>query len=540
MIEVSGAGPPACRRHGAFPAPVPGGAEEMTGMTADANFTAADLASLAARGIPAAEAERQLALMAHPPGYAELARPCTPGDGIERLDEERLPGLLEAHAAAAAAGRVSAFVPASGAATRMFKELLAALAGSDEPGPAAGGGGDAAAVRAFVEGLPRFAFHEALSAVLAARGLDAASLRERGPWRPLLEALLQPAGLDYARLPKGLLAFHRDAAGARTPFEEHLAEAARLARDADGCCRLHFTVSPEHRERFEALLATAGPRIAAALGVRWDVGFSEQHPATDTLAADPAGGPFRDEQGRLLFRPAGHGALLRNLEAAGGDLVFVKNIDNVAEARLRPESLRWSRALVGLAASLADRAATLVGRLDDPADAAAVPEARAFVHEALGEPGAPGERAALRARLARPLRVCGMVPNTGEPGGGPFWVRGRDGRVTRQIVESAQVDPHSPEQRAVLARATHFNPVYFACALRGAGGRPFALDEWVDPDAVIVTRKSAGGRDLLALERPGLWNGAMAHWNTIFVEVPLAVFNPVKTVLDLLRPEHQP
>lgn len=508
-------------------------------MTTDTNFTTADRASLAARGIPAAEAARQLALMAHPPGYAELARPCTPGDGIERLDESRLPALLDAHAAAAAAGRVSAFVPASGAATRMFKELLSALAGAAEPGPEAGGD-DAAAVRAFVAGLPRFAFHEALAAVLAERGLDAASLRERGPWRPLLEALLQPEGLDYARLPKGLLAFHRDAAGARTPFEEHLAEAAQFARDGEGRCRLHFTVSPEHRGRFEALLAAAGPRLAAALGVTWDVGFSEQHPATDTLAADPAGGPFRDEQGRLLFRPAGHGALLRNLEDAGGDLVFVKNIDNVAEARLRPESLRWSRALLGLAASLADRAAMLVTRLERPEDAAAVGEARAFVRDALGESDAPDERAALRARLARPLRVCGMVPNTGEPGGGPFWVRGRDGRVTRQVVESAQVDPRSPEQRALLAAATHFNPVYFACALRGAGGRPFALDEWVDPDAVIVTRKSAGGRDLLALERPGLWNGAMAHWNTIFVEVPLAVFNPVKTVLDLLRPEHQP
>jgi len=211
----------------------------------------------------------------------------------------------------------------------------------------------------------------------------------------------------------------------------------------------------------------------------------------------------------------------------------------VAVERLRPETVRWSRALIGLAASLADRSRSLLGRLDDPADASAPAEAREFLRGPLGEADAPAGREALAQRLARPLRVCGMVPNTGEPGGGPFWVRGRDGRVTRQVVESSEVDPASDAQRAVLARATHFNPVFFACALRGVGGRPYPLAEFTDPEAVIVTRRSAGGRELLALERPGLWNGAMARWTSVFVEVPLTVFNPVKSVLDLLRPEHQ-
>jgi hypothetical protein len=269
------------------------------------------------------------------------------------------------------------------------------------------------------------------------------------------------------------------------------------------------------------------------------VGFSEQHPATDTIAADPAGGPFRGPAGELVFRPAGHGALLRNLGELGADLVFLKNIDNVAVARLREPTSRWSAALVALAAEYAARAGALAVRLHDAADAQAEEEARAFLRDALGETQPASSREELLGLLERPMRVCGMVRNTGEPGGGPFWVRGADGRVTRQVVESVQVDPASPEQLAILRSATHFNPVFLACSLRDRHGRPWDLDRFTDPDAVLVTRKSAFGRDLLALERPGLWNGAMARWNTIFVEVPLEVFNPVKTVLDLLRPEHQ-
>lgn len=517
-------------------------------MSRDTVFTDADRADLAARGIPREEALRQLGLLESPPGFADLVRPCTAGDGIERLDPARLASALAAHERVARSGAVSVFVPASGAATRMFKELLAAL-GSGEPldppavrGAAAEGDVEAKAVAAFVDGLPRLAFRDSLAAALGARGQSLERLSANGPWRPLLEALLAPDGLDYARLPKGLLEFHRDArdsSAARTAFQEHLEEAAALARDGAGRCRAHFTVSPEHRARFEALFASLSPALSAATGAAFAVAFSEQHPDTDTLAGDPRGGPFRDASGRLLFRPAGHGALLRNLEESGGDLVFVKNVDNVAAGRPRAESLRWGRALVGLAAELREGAERLRARLADGGDAAAEADARAFAREALGEPVTPASREALAAWLDRPLRVCGMVPNTGEPGGGPFWVRGADGRVTRQVVESAQVDARSDAQVAIVARATHFNPVFFACSLRRADGRAYRLADFVDPATAMVTRKSAGGRELLALERPGLWNGAMAEWLTVFVEVPLAVFNPVKTVLDLLRPEHQ-
>jgi hypothetical protein len=458
-----------------------------------------DLAQLTARGITPEEAERQLACLARPATFAVLERPCTVGDGIERLAPERVDALLARHAAAAAEGRVSAFVPASGAATRMFRDLIAA---TELPGPLtpaafrASASAPARALTRFADELPRFAFAGALERVVAAQGHSLEALRASGPWRPLLDALLAPDGLDAARAPKGLLPFHREKGEVRTAFEEHLVESVAWASDAQRVRRLEVTVSPEHRRGFESLLAARVPALVARHGGEWRVRFSEQHPATDTLPGDPAGGPFRDEHGRLLFRPAGHGALLRNLAESGGDLVFLKNIDNVAVSRAGVVGERWCRALLGLADEIA------------------------------------------REVRDRPVRVCGMVPNTGEPGGGPFWVRGADG-TSAQIVESAQIDLSSPAQAAVFHAATHFNPVFMAVALRDAGGRPHDLARFVDESAVIVTRKSHGGRDLLALERPGLWNGSMARWHTRFVEVPLAVFNPVKTVFDLLRPEHQ-
>lgn len=502
---------------------------------------AQDLAQLAERGIAVAEAERQLAVLARPAAWAELVRPCTPGDGIEVLAPGRADELLAVHARVTAQGRVSAFVPASGAATRMFKDLLAArdLPGDLMPAAvrAASDEGSRAVVR-FADELPRFAFARALGHVLAARGHELERVRVHGPWRPLLESFLGPGGLDAARAPKGQLLFHREGDEARTAFEEHLIEAVALTSGADRVRRLDVTVSPEHRAGFERLVAERVPALHAVHGGTWEIAFSEQHPATDTLAAAPDGGPFRDEQGRLLFRPAGHGALLRNLAESGRDLVFLKNIDNVAVRRLKGETGRWSRVLVGLAAELSDAIAAHVRGLR-AGEPGAAERACTFATRELGLAlrASDGTEALVRA-LDRPVRVCGMVANTGEPGGGPFWVGGAHG-VTRQIVESAQVDPGAPAQQAILRAATHFNPVFLACALRDAEGRMHDLARFVDDAAVIVTRKSHGGRELKALERPGLWNGAMAHWHTRFVEVPLAVFNPVKTVFDLLRPEHQ-
>ena len=504
-------------------------------------FTDSDRRQLAARGIALAEAERQLELLARPAAWAALERPCTVGDGIDRLEPAAVEPLLQQHARAASSGRVSAFVPASGAATRMFKDLIAARELPGDSSPAAVRAQDTDAARSlarFADQLPRFAFADALRRVLTSRGSDLERLREVGPWRPLLDAFLSPDGLDAARAPKGLLLFHREAGECRTAFEEHLIEACALSGSGAAERRLDVTVSPEHRAPFERLLAERTPALAARHGGTWRVRFSEQHPATDTLAGDPAGGPFRDEQGQLLFRPAGHGALLRNLEESGGDLVFLKNIDNVAVSRLRAETAHWSAVLVGLAAELAEGIARHAGAVER-GEPGAAEAARAFAHRELGaELPASADAAALCDALDRPVRVCGMVANTGEPGGGPFWTRGAGG-VRRQIVESAQVNLADRAQTTVFGAATHFNPVFLAVSLRDRHGRAHELDRHVDESAVIVTRKSHGGRDLLALERPGLWNGAMAHWHTRFVEVPLVVFNPVKTVFDLLRPEHQ-
>lgn len=508
-------------------------------------FTDADREQLSRLGIGEDEAARQLALLASPPPHMTLERPCTPGDGILSLEPEARPALLEAHAEAAAASRLRMFVPASGAASRMFRDLITAREVPGELDPAdvrraaAAGNAAAGALAQFAESLPSFAFADALARVLRDRGLDPEHVAKQGPWRPLLDALLSREGLDAARAPKGLLPFHRHRGRVRTAFEEHLIEAAGVAGDRAGRARIHFTVSAEHREGFERELARI--RSALEFGARaTDVSFSEQSPATDTLAADPAGGPFRDAAGRLVLRPAGHGALLGNLQALSGDLVFIKNIDNIAVESRRTEGTTWARLLLGLAARRSAEAHRLVHRLR-AGELTALPEAAAFVRDVLGAEAPAGTDHAewLAARLDRPWRVAGMVPNTGEPGGGPFWVREADGQVSAQIVESAQVDMTSPAQSACFSRGTHFNPVFIACALRGASGGPHVLERFVDERAGIVTRKSHEGRELLALERPGLWNGAMARWNTVFVEVPLAVFSPVKTVFDLLRPEHQ-
>lgn len=500
-------------------------------------FSAADRAQLSELEIPVAEVERQIALFVHPPAPVRLDRACTPGDGVYLLDGEERAAALAAYRAAAADGRVSKFTPASGAASRMFQALLATRG----EGPvlratlvhrAAAGDSAARDTLEFADQVERFAFSPLLAARLGARpsGDDLA---------PLIDALLTAAGLDYAAQPKGLLLFHAYADGARTAFEEHLVEAAALTRTAGGDARLHLTVSPEHEPGFRARFAQVRAALEARLAVRFELGFSTQKRSTDTIAVDADNRPFRDGDGRLLFRPGGHGALIENLNELGGDLVFIKNIDNVQPDHRRAAALEAMQALLGhlavLHAEIGARLAALAAGEAGAQDAARECAARFGI--ALPP---QADAAAVRAALDRPLRVCGVVRNTGEPGGGPFWVREPDGAVTPQIVESAQVAMGDPDQRAAFERATHFNPVFLACAVRDAQGRPYDLRRFVDPSAVFIARKSKDGRELKALERPGLWNGGMARWLTRFVEIPESAFTPVKTVNDLLRPAHQP
>ena len=415
----------------------------------------ADLAAIESRGLTEAEVARQLALFRDPPPPQRLARAATPGDGVVRLEEREHAELLNLADGAARAGRLTKFVPASGAASRMFASILAGAAESPEK-------------RRFFENADSFAFSGDLDRL--------------------------------ASTPKGLLPFHRYGEDSRTAFEEQLFEAAGTVRDAAGICRVHFTVSPEHRAAFEAKLAEVRPRVERATGARFEVSFSEQAPSTDTIAGGADEGPFRTASGALLFRPGGHGALVGNLGDvawAGGDIVLVKNIDNVVPDARRGQTLLWKRLLTGLLVRI--------------------------------------ERSSPRNR---PIRVCGVVRNEGEPGGGPFWVSGPGGE-SLQIVESAQVDLKDGAQARIWNSATHFNPVDLACSLRDGTGKPFDLARFVDEQAVFVAEKTHEGKPLKALERPGLWNGAMAFWETVFVEVPKETFAPVKTVLDLLRPEHR-
>jgi hypothetical protein len=496
-------------------------------------FTQADVERLRERGIPVEEARRQLDLLREPPPRRALDRPALVGDGIARIPEERTAELIQLAELAARQGRCLKMVPASGAATRMFASLLAARAARQC---------DVHESRLLMDRLHEFPFLEELRSELAFEGYDLDILHGAGNCLEILDALLGPDGLALADRPKGLLAFHTYAGGTRLALEEHLVEAAGYARDADGVARVHFTVSPEHLDRFREAAEEVRPGYERGLGVRLEITFSVQGPATDTIAATLDGEPFRDDDGHLLLRPAGHGALLDNLNALEGDLVLVKNIDNVVPDRLKAPTMRWKRILCGYLVALQREVFLHVARLRDPAiEGWALDEAQAFVAERFAASAPPGgdRRGWLLDVLDRPLRVCGVVPNQGEPGGGPFWQRGEDGRVTLQIVEKADVDLDDPRQAAIVGASTHFNPVDLACAVRDVEGRPYDLRRFVDDRAVFVTRKSWGGRDLLALERPGLWNGAMAFWNTVFVEVPIETFAPVKTVFDLLRPEHR-
>lgn len=522
-------------------------------------LTPDDATTLAARGISVAEAQRQLALLADPPPAIELDRPCTVGDGIVRLRDDEHPGLLERFAAAASGGRFSRFVPASGAASRMFQQLSRCASGDDD-------GEDAQALERFFTELHRFAFAEDLRRAVEAAGRDFETAR-RSRDRQVLRTLLDDDGLGYRHLPKGLIPFHRDAdspaATGRTAIEEHLRESAETLTSASSeetpggpPCRIHFTVPGHQQELCRRVFDALAHRLERETGTPYDISFSVQAPDTDTLALDDAGRPFRDASGDLLFRPGGHGALIANLRgwatAPGVDLVYIKNIDNIQPAAGRAVAVHWKRLLGGYLLELESQVVPIVdGCRDGSLDGSALDDALDFVCHRLAAPRpdgwaqwtVDGRRKHLVERLERPLRVCGVVVNQGEPGGGPFWVRHRtdDGssRTSLQIVETSQIDVSVDQQADILAAASHFNPVDIVCRLRSADGNVFDLPSFVDPDTVFVSRKSQHGRPLVALERPGLWNGAMARWNTVFVEVPAATFAPVKTVFDLLRPEHR-
>ena len=450
-------------------------------------FTPQDLEQLQTHGISVEKAEEQLAHFRHGFPQLDIIAPASTKKGIlapKRAEQEK---YIEAWQNYLAEGhKILKFVPASGAASRMFKNLFQYLEdGIETP-----------FIQDFLAHKDYFAFGPQLA---GKEGQEAV--------RFLLK------DMHYGELPKGLLLFHKYRDGARTPALEHLVEGALYCAEPakEGqrpTVYLHFTVSHDHLPLFRQHIAENLKKFEDKYNVRYDVTFSEQLPSTDTLAANPDGTPFRTKDGKLLFRPGGHGALIENLNQQDADIVFIKNIDNVVPDRLKKDTVRYKQILAGVLVTEQKR-----------------------VFEALKDPNLSDEE---RAKLNRPIRVCGVVKNTGEPGGGPFLVREADGSVSCQILESTQIS--NPE---LMAQSTHFNPVDLVCAIRDYEGKPFNLPDYVDPQTGFISNKSKDGKELLALELPGLWNGAMSRWNTIFVEVPVSTFNPVKTVNDLLREQHQ-
>ena len=461
-------------------------------------------------GLTPAALETQLKNFREGFPFLPVTRAASCGDGIRVLDAAGIEQAAARYDRAKESLRVVKFVPASGAATRMFKDLFEFVRE----------GRRTAVVGELLANRRRFAFWPELRTII---GDDADELRT-------VENIVAE-GLRYGETPKGLVSFHRYGDEVRKAVEEHLVEGAQYAA-AGGEVKIHFTVSPEHLTRFEALLAEKIPGYESRFGVKYRISFSVQDPLTDTLAVNPDCTPFRRADGRLLFRPAGHGALIGNLGKIDADIVFVKNIDNVTTDARRGDTVLYKKALAGVLLALQERIFEYLMALEVPG-AELEPIAAFIENELCVKLPKDYGTALLRQVLDRPIRVCGMVRNEGEPGGGPFWV---DGLETLQIAESNQI---APEKRELMRLATHFNPVDLVCSFRTSKGGRFDLREFVDPATGFISRKSDGGRELLAQELPGLWNGAMARWNTVFVEVPITTFSPVKVVTDLLRPEHQ-
>lgn len=502
-------------------------------------LTPQDKEQLSKKGISEAQIDEQLKCFETGFPYLKLEAAASIGQGIIAPDQAQYLAAWEEYKKGEST--IVKFVPASGAASRMFKNLFEFLGGeNDVP--------TSDFEKKFFDNITKFAFYDDLTNVCqknTGKGIDA--LVANGEYKAVVAALLESAGLNYGQLPKGLLKFHNYEDGPRTPLEEHLVEGALYASGKTGQVNVHFTVSPEHRALFEALVAEKAEKYAAKYGINYNISFSEQKPSTDTVAADMENKPFRNEDGSLLFRPGGHGALIENLNDLDADIVFIKNIDNVVPDRLKDETVTYKNLLAGVLVTLQKQVFDYLELLDSGKyTQEQVEEIIRFVQQQLCCRKADIKELEdaelvlyLKNKLNRPMRVCGMVKNVGEPGGGPFLAYNQDGTVSLQILESSQIDMSDPAKKAMFEKGTHFNPVDLVCAVKNYKGEKFDLTKYVDKATGFISYKSKSGRELKALELPGLWNGAMSDWSTIFVEVSLGTFNPVKTVNDLLREQHQ-
>ena len=494
-----------------------------------------DLKQIAQKGITQEQIENQLNEFKTGFPFLKLEAAASISRGIIAPDVQARQQYEEAWKQYKAAGkRVVKFVPASGAASRMFKNMFAFVdADYDVP--------TTDFEKKYFDQIEKFAFYDALDAVCQKNeGKGIKELIAAGNYKAVAANMLKAEGLNYGQLPKGLLLFHKYPEEARTPMEEHLVEGALYAA-SNGEAHVHFTVSHEHMELFKAKVAEKADTFAKKYGIKYDITFSEQKPSTDTVAANADNTPFRNDDGSLLFRPGGHGALIENLNEIEADVIFIKNIDNVVPDRLKPETVEWKQVIAGVLVTLQKKAFEYLRILDAGASDAQLAEIAKFVSENLCTDAKNNKVDAdyLRTKLNRPMRVCGVVKNVGEPGGGPFLTYNQDGTVSLQILESSQIDTNNEAYMKMFTQGTHFNPVDLVCAVKDYKGQPFDLPKFVDKTTGFISSKSKSGKELRALELPGLWNGAMSNWSTVFVEVPLGTFNPVKTVNDLLRDQHQ-
>ena len=498
-------------------------------------LTEKDLKQIAQRGITEEQIKTQLKEFETGFPFLKLEAAASVGNGIVAPNESERKLYVKAWEDYKAAGkRIVKFVPASGAASRMFKNMFAFVdADYDVP--------TTDFEKKYFDEIEKFAFYEALDAVCVKNeGKGIKALMAEGKYKAVAANMLKADGLNYGQLPKDMLLFHKYAEGSRTPMEEHLVEGALYAA-SNGEAHVHFTVSHDHLAFFKAKVAEKADGFAQKYGIKYDITFSEQKPSTDTVAANPDNTPFREADGSLLFRPGGHGALIENLNEIEADVIFIKNIDNVVPDRLKPETVEWKQVIAGVLVSLQKQAFEYLRVLDNNPSDAQIAQIAKFVEKNLctNPKGQKVDADYLRKKLNRPVRVCGVVKNVGEPGGGPFLTYNQDGTVSLQILESSQIDTNNAEYMKMFTQGTHFNPVDLVCAVKDYKGQPFNLPDFVDKTTGFISSKSKGGKELKALELPGLWNGAMSDWSTIFVEVPLGTFNPVKTVNDLLRNQHQ-
>jgi hypothetical protein len=498
-------------------------------------LTQKDLQQIAQRGISEEQIKNQLKQFETGFPFLKLESAAAVGNGIIAPSAAERESYVNAWQSYKGEGhRVVKFVPASGAASRMFKNMFA-FVDADYDVPTTN------FEKKFFADIKHFAFYAELDkACLKNEGKNIQDLIAAGNYKAVAANMLKAEGLNYGQLPKGMLLFHQYEEGARTPMEEHLVEGALYAA-SNGEAHVHFTVSHEHIQFFKTKVAEKAGMFEKKYGIKYDISFSEQKPSTDTIAANPDNTPFRESDGSLLFRPGGHGALIENLNEIEADVIFIKNIDNVVPDRLKPETVEWKQVIAGVLVKLQKQAFDYLRKLDAGASETDLKEMAEFIEKRLccQPKGNKIDEVYIRRKLNRPMRVCGVVKNVGEPGGGPFLTYNQDGTVSLQILESSQIDVNNASYMEMFTKGTHFNPVDLVCAVKDYKGRAFNLPDFVDKTTGFISSKSKSGKELKALELPGLWNGAMSDWNTVFVEVPLGTFNPVKTVNDLLREQHQ-